>query len=109
MSVRFLPETRDYLEQLVTVPYRERYFSWLDRSRKYVDELVADILTTRPARHHKPAPRYFDRYGVGMWYAAFRRNRTTTWYIYFTKYDDDGQTVYLVRHIANNHTVAQYL
>jgi hypothetical protein len=42
-------------------------------------------------------------------YAAFRRNRATTWYAFFTKYYDNGQTVYLVRHITNNHTSAQHL
>ncbi len=78
MNVRFAPETRDYFEELVTVLYRKGYFSWLDTSKKYVEDLVHDILTTLPNRLHKPAPPYFDRYGKGMYYASFRHNRATT-------------------------------
>ncbi len=109
MNVRFLPDARDYLEELVTVLYREGYFSWLDSSRRYVGELVDDIRDNLPTRQHRPAPRYFDPDGRGMWMATFRRSHATTWYAFFTKYNDGGETVYLVHRIENNHTAAQHM
>jgi hypothetical protein len=109
MNVQFLPETRDYFEELVTILYRKGYFSWLDQSRRYVDELVVEILTTLPTKPARPAPPHYNRYGKGLWYASFRKNRHTTWYAFFTRYDVEGETVWLVRHITNNHAAAQYL
>jgi len=109
MKVIFLPATLEYLENLVTILYTKEYFSYLETSKKYVDELIDDILTGLPNRLHKPAPRHFDRYGKGMKYAGFRKNKQTTWYVFFKTYRADGETVYVVRYIANNHVVAQYL
>ena len=86
MSVRFTPQTLDYLEYLVTVLYQKEYFGWLDTSKKYVDDLFDDIMTYLPAKQHNPAPKYFDKYGKGMYYANFRKNKQTTWYAFFTKY-----------------------
>jgi len=70
---------------------------------------VRDIRDTLPVRSHRPAPPYYDRYGEGMYCAAFRKNRATTWYAFFTLYDDGGEAVYLVRYIGNNHTDAQHM
>ena len=109
MNVEFLPETLDCLEELVTKLYQMGYFSWLDTSQQYVDDLYNDIKTNLPIKSHKPAPPYFDRYGAGMYYASFRVNRNTTWYAFFNKYLVDGEIVYLVRYISNNHMIAQYL
>ena len=36
-------------------------------------------------------------------------NKSTTWYAFFTAYWENGKTIYLVRYVANNHTIAQYL
>ena len=108
-NVEFLPETLDYLEELVTKLYQMGYFSWLDTSQKYVDDLYYDIKNNLPVKHHKPAPPYFDRYGTGMFYASFKKNRDTTYYAFFTKYLVNGETIYLVRYVSNNHMIAKYL
>ena len=78
-------------------------------SRSYSEDLLDDILNTLPERLHKPAPVYFDKYGKDMEYASFKKNKRTTWYVFFEIYEDNGEIFYLVRYIANNHTVAQYL
>lgn len=109
MNVYTTSEVKRYLNDLITILYKKEYFAYEETAHKYVDELLDEIVATLPTCLHRPAPPHFDQYGKGMWYAAFRRNRSTTWYAFFTKYDDGGKTVYLVRHIANNHTVAQYL
>ena len=49
------------------------------------------------------------RYGKDLYYAVFPKNNRTTWYAFFTKYKENGEIIYLVRYIGNNHTIAQYL
>jgi hypothetical protein len=109
MQVILLPEVLNYLENLSTILYEKRYFSFEETSLKYVLELYDDIIITLPIIVHKPAPNHFDRFGKNMKYASFRKNKHTTWYVFFTIYKVNEETFYLVRYIANNHTVAQYL
>ena len=109
MKVIVLPEVYDYFESLVEILYQKEYFGFRASARRYVTELIDDIRDMLPTRLHKLAPPHFDQYGRGLLYATFRSNHTTTWYVFFTRYDDGGEIVYLVRHIANNHTVAQYM
>ncbi len=109
MNVIVLPEVQDYLDSLVPILYEKGYFGFEEAAERYVHEILDDIRSGLPTHLHKPAPPHFDQYGKGMWYASFRRNRATTWYVFFTRYNDGGNTVYLVRYIANNHTAAQYL
>jgi hypothetical protein len=111
MNVIILPEVLQYLEDLVIILYDKGYFGFKESSRSYVIELFNDIKTTLPIRTHKPAPAYFNKYGNNMDYAVFRvrKSKHTQWYVFFTIYKEYGETIYLVRYIANNHTVAQYL
>ena len=109
MNVIILPEVLEYLDNLVYILFKKRYFSYLETSINYIDDLIDNIEITLPIRVQKPAPEYFDRYGKKMKYATFKKNRSTTWYAFFTTYNNNEETVYLVRYIANNHTIAQYL
>ena len=109
MNVIFIPKALNYLEKLVIILYEKEYFCFLETSKKYVDELIDEILTTLPTKHYKPAPNHFDKYGKGMKYASFRKNKSTTWYIFFKTYEENGKTFYLVRYISNNHVIAQFL
>jgi len=109
MNIIILPEVLDYLDDLVIILYKKEYFGFLESSSNYVKELLYDIKTYLPTRQHEPAPNYFDKYGKGMYYASFRKNKQTTWYAFFNKYKENDETTYLIRYIANNHTVAQYL
>ena len=109
MQVILLPEVLDYLEDLAEILYEKGYFSFEDTSKEYVLELYDDIVSNLPIKRHKPAPAHFDKYGKGMKYASFRKNRRTTWYAFFKTYEENGETFYLVRYIANNHTEAHHL
>ena len=109
MSVLFLPEVQKYYDHLEDILYEKGYFPFLDSLKKYVRELVDDIKANLPTRLHKSAPEHFDRYGKDMEYATFRKNKNTTWYAFFTTYRENGEEIYLVRYIANNHVVAQHL
>ena len=109
MKVIFLPEVREYFNILADILFDEKYFEFEENARQYVKELFDDIEVSLPGRWKKPAPEYFERYGKDMYYSGFRKNRRTIWYVFFTKYEENGETIYLVRHIENNHTATQYL
>jgi len=109
MRVEFLPSVVDYFEELAWILHNNGYFGSYEFSWKYVDELIDDIKINLPTRLHKTAPTYFDKYGKNMKYAGFLKNRRTTWYVFFTMYWKNGEKIYLVRYIANNHTIAQHL
>ena len=109
MNVYTTSEVKEFFNNLVTILYEKEYFGFEEAAIRYVDELLDDIIANLPTKLHKPAPKYFDRYGNGMYYANFRKNKQTTWYVFFRIYIKNGETFYQVRYIANNHTVAQYL
>jgi len=109
MSVLFLDEVWEYYDILVGVLYERGYFSFVEDADKYAKDLFDDIEENLPNRWKKPAPKHFERYGKDMYYSSFKKNRNTTWYAFFTKYEKNGETVYIVRHIENNHTAAHFL
>ena len=109
MNVIFLPEIQEYYAYLEQVLYDEGYFGTIQSSHKYVKELFDDITDNLHKKLHRPAPLYFDQYGENMKYAVFKKNRHTSWYVFFKTYVNNGETIYLVRYIANNHVIAQYL
>jgi hypothetical protein len=109
MRVVFLPDVLDYFDTLARILYEKGYFGLEDNARKYAKDLFDEIEANLPSRWKKSAPKYFEKYGKDMFYSGFRKNKQTTWYAFFTMYEENGEAVYLVRHIENNHTVAQHL
>jgi len=109
MKVLFLPEVREYFDFLANILFEEEYFSFEENARQYAKEVFDDIEENLPTRWKKPAPKHFEKYGKHMYYSGFRKNRNTTWYAFFTKYEENGETIYMVRHIENNHTAAHLL
>ena len=109
MKIIVIPEVYDFLENLVVVLYEKEYFGFEEDARKYVDELYWDITNNLSICVKKRAPAYFDRYGEGMYYAVFKKNKRTSWYAFFRIYEENEEIIYQIRYIANNHTVAQHL
>ena len=109
MDVIFTPKVLLYFEDLIITLYDSEYFGFLETSERYVDELIEDIKLNLPTLPSKPAPKYFDKYGKNMEYAVFRKNKNTTWYVFFRLYRKNGENFYQIRYIGNNHTIAQYL
>ena len=109
MRVLAKPEVVEYLDNLIDILFEKNYFGFVEDAIDYVDELRYDIKTKLPAKLRKPAPKYFDAYGKNMEYVVFKKNKRTSWYVFFTTYLENNEEIYLVRYIANNHTVAQYL
>ena len=109
MKITFLPETIDYFNELSTILYEKDYFGLEESAYKYVDDLLEDIRLLLPLHPKKIAPPYFDRYGKDMYYATFRKSKATQWYVFFSEYKNNGETVYLVKYISNNHVIAHLL
>ncbi len=109
MKVIFIPEVRLYLQELVHILYYNNYFDSEEASRRYAQELWNDITTRLPNMPKKDAPPTFNRFGMGMSYASFRKNKHTYWYVFFAEYEIEGDVVFQVRYMTNNHVIAQYL
>jgi hypothetical protein len=110
MRVVAIPEVMEYIESLVPLLYEKGYFGIADTAKKYVDGLYSDIQRNLPTRQHKRAPKHYTKYGEDLHYASFVKNKRTTWYAFFTKYQNENdEIIYLIRYIGNNHTEAQYL
>ena len=109
MEITFLPEVMEYFEKLKKILFQKEYFGFKESAHRYVDELVDDIEFTLPTCQHKHAPPYFNKYGKNLEYAVFKKNKRTQWYVFFRVYWVNGEEIFQVRYIANNHTVAQYL
>jgi len=109
MKIIVLPEVRQYLSELSWILYEKDYFSYYEMAEKYVDTLLDDIENTLPNRQKHTAPPYFQRYGKDLRYSIFRKSKHTQWYVFFNIYEENGELVYLVRYITNNHVVAKML
>ena len=109
MKVVAIAEVRIYLQNLAVILYEKEYFGFEASARKYVIDLFEDIKTNLPILPSKLAPKYFEKYGKNMEYAVFKKSKRTHWYVFFRVYKKNGEDIYQVRYIANNHTVAQYL
>lgn len=106
-----LPEVRFYLTDLIRILYEKEYFSFEDNAKEYVTDLVSEIEKDLPFKVKKLAPELFSRYGENLYYSSFRKNRETTWYVFYTiHYDIPTDTAtFLIRFISNNHVIAQHL
>jgi hypothetical protein len=106
-----LPEVRFYLTDLIRILFEKDYFSFEENAIEYVTDLVSKIEKGLPYKVKKPAPALFQRYGKDLYYSSFRKNRETTWYVFYTIHYDiltDTATL-LIRFISNNHVIGQHL
>jgi hypothetical protein len=103
-QVIYAKEVEIFLDELLILLFEKGYFGFPEFAKQYVDNL------THYAEQHvgilsgKEAPEYFYRFGQNMRYIIYRANKTTQWYIFYQQRD----TVFLVRHITNNHVAGQY-
>ena len=67
-NVLFRQEVLKYSENLIQLLYDQEYFGFKESAKKYVKELFDEITNSLPIRLHKPAPKYFEKYGKNMKY-----------------------------------------
>ena len=109
MKVTFLPDVIDYFLNLADILYDKGYFGFEENSIKYARELFEEIEKELPYKQKKEAPKHFNKYGKGMHYAVFKRNKNTSWYVFFNVFSYDGEVTYFVRYVSNNHMTSQFL
>ena len=109
MKIKFLPGVLEYFNDLTTLLYEKDYFGFKENALRYVNDLLEEINAELPLKLKKPAPPYFNKYGKNMQYASFRKNKGTQWYVFFNTYRKDGEIIYLIRYISNNHVIAHFL
>lgn len=109
MKVLFLPEVVDQFLELAEVLYDKGYLSFEDIAIAYAEQLFRDIQANLSVKVKRDAPDYFQRYGTDLFYSAFKHSHQTTWYVFYSIHEIDGETVYLVRHLTNNHMIAHRL
>jgi len=109
MKVLFLPEVVDQFLELAEILYDGGYLGFRDAAREYAEQLFRDIQTNLPIKVKKGAPAYFERYGTDLFYSIFPRNKQTIWYVFYSVHDVDGEMMFLVRYLTNNHVIAHHL
>lgn len=109
MKVLFLPEVVDQFLDLAAILYEKGYFGFKDEAIHYSESLFQDIHNRLPIKVKKGAPAYYARYGKDLFYSAFRKNKRTIWYVFYSVHQVADETVYLVRHLTNNHIAARHV
>jgi hypothetical protein len=99
IKVIFSNEASNQLDNLITKLFFKNYFSYLEDSKQYVTDLVEFVEKNIATKTKKPAPIYFLKFGKNLQYITYKRNKRTTWYIFFQQKDNK----FLVKHITNNH------
>ena len=109
MKIIYLKNVRIYFENLIPKLHDLGYFGYAETAKRYVDETISEIEKQIPIQPHRSAPLRFEKYGKGLKYIVIRKNKRTHWYVFFKTAQKDGDIIYKVRYIANNHVIAQYL
>jgi len=109
MRVIFAPEVLSYFNALVGILYDKGYFGFKDSAFSYVGNLLEDIHDNLHLKVKSPAPAYFERYGQKLLYSVFKSSTATRWYVFYNVYKVDGEQVFLIKYIANNHSIAKFL
>lgn len=98
MIVQYLPEVEKYLNELSLILFEKNYFSFVESSFRYVDDLIDFIeynLSIFPA---KQTPEKLS--SLGSEYIFYKANQNTTWYIFFER----SNNRFLVTFITNSHS-----
>ena len=108
-KVLFLPEVVDQFLESAEILYKEGYLGFKEVAVEYAEQLFRDIQSSLPQKVRKDAPSHFERYGKGLFYSLYPKNRHTTWYVFYSIHEVGGEIIYLVRYLGNNHVIAHML
>ncbi len=97
VSIQYLPEIEDFINNLSDLLFEKEYFSLYEYSANYVDNLTFFIEKELFNFPHKITPINLKK--IGSNYAFYKPNNRTTWYIFFEK----SNNRYLITYITNNH------
>ena len=86
-----------FLEDLVLELFQNDYFSYMESSIEYVQNLIENTEKKLHQLKYHSTPNALKSYGE--LYISYQSSKRTTWYIFFSK---KGNRV-LVKYIMNNH------
>jgi len=104
-EIVYAKEVESFLDELLIILFEKGYFGFPDSAKSYVDGLINFVQQNIGIVLGYDAPPYFDKYAKNLKYIVYKANKSTAWYV---SYQQRGN-IFLIRYIANNHTVAQYL
>ena len=105
ITILYAPNVSEHLNNLVDILYENGYFGCRESAKEYVVDLRNKIELSLPLLTPR-LPRCRRRiYGKHTKYITIRKNRHTSYYIFFLQKGDK----YIVTYIGNNHTDGQYL
>jgi hypothetical protein len=97
VKIEILPEDITFLNELVALLFYKEYFGFEDSAQFYVQKIYDFIENDLINFPHKTTPITLKRFG--SYYAFFKPNDRTTWYIFFEK---SGNRL-LITYLTNNH------
>ncbi len=90
---------KDYFDTLIKVLLNENYFSFEEGALAYVADIRSFIEKKIDIAVKRPASNFYKKYDNDLQYITYKRNKQTTWYIFFRQKDNR----YLIKLITNNH------
>ncbi len=97
--IDYTKEVKLYLKELIDILVDQNYFSYAGHSINYIDDIQLFIKKNISIiSKHKASPK-LPFYRKGLQYIYYKRNKRTTWYIFFLQ----QQNKFLIIHITNNH------
>jgi hypothetical protein len=111
MQVILDPSVIDYFKNLVTILLEKEYFGTYRFANEYVMDLVDSILHSLPYKYAQIDPPFFNQFAPRqiIYYATFIHSRHTQWYVFFSRHIQDGEYIYYVHHISNNHIDGKHI
>ena len=103
-EIVYAEDVEQFLDELLFILFQKGYFGFPDSAKSYVDKLLDYVKQNIGILPGRDAPQYFSRYAKNMKYIIYRANKSTEWYVFYQQHG----TIFLIRHITNNHVAAQY-
>jgi hypothetical protein len=97
INILYRPEVEMYLNELIFVLFKEKYFSYLENSILYKDKIIDFIESDIATFSSKKTPAALKNFGSK--YIFYKSNQRTTWYIFFENKNNN----YLITNIINSH------
>ncbi len=97
INILYRPEVETYLNDLIFVLFKKKYFSYLENSILYKDKIIDFIENDIHSFPSKKTPAALKNFGSK--YIFYKSNQRTTWYVFF----ENKSNNYLITNIINSH------
>ncbi len=67
-----------YIRELTDILYEKPYLGFKHSAKDYVTSFMKEVEKTIHLKQKHKAPSHFLKYGRGLWYVSYPRNKRTT-------------------------------